>query len=42
MNDGKTYIEDKDEHGEIIYKCLICGAVGNWKEEITTGRCHNK
>ena len=22
------------------YQCIVCGAVGNWKAKITTGKCH--
>ncbi len=28
--------------GEIYYKCMKCGAVGNWKAFIETGKCHKK
>ena len=26
--------------GITYYKCLTCGAVGNWKEFIAKGICH--
>lgn len=36
MSTKKSYIKVGKN-----YKCLVCGTIGNWKEVITSGRCHN-
>ena len=30
----------KGDDGETYYRCKKCGAVGNWKERLESGKCH--
>ena len=41
MQSSPQILEAIGTDGEIYYKCLKCGAVGNWKAFIEAEKCHD-